>query len=150
MTATQSKGRIQINPGGSSPKALGSYSHAIQVGAIVFVAGQGCRDAKSGIEAGIIIDEAGKVTSYDIEVQTRGVIKNLETVLLAAGLTLADVIDATVFLKNMSDFEKYNKVWSEFFTSECPPARTTVGVADLPGRNYIEIKAIAQAKETKE
>lgn len=150
MTATQSKGRIQINPGGTAPKALGSYSHAIQVGAIVFVAGQGCRDAKTGIEAGITLDEAGKVSSYDIEVQTRGVIKNLETVLLAAGLTLGDVIDATVFLKNMSDFEKYNKVWGEFFTSECPPARTTVGVADLPGRNYIEIKAIAQAKEIKE
>lgn len=148
MTATQSRGRKQINPEGRAPKALGSYSHAVQVGNLIFVAGQGCRDPKTGIEAGITLDAEGKVTAYDIEVQTRGVLKNLATVLEAAGLSLKDVIDATVFLKTMDDFDRYNKIWAEHFTSECPPARTTVAVADLPGRNYIEIKAIAMAQET--
>lgn len=150
MTATQSKGRKQINPDSRAPKALGSYSHAVQVGSLVFVAGQGCRDAKTGVEAGITMDADGKVTAYDIEVQTRGVLNNLSTVLAAAGLSLSDVIDATVFLKSMDDFDKYNKIWAEHFTSQCPPARTTVAVADLPGRNYIEIKAIAMAKESTE
>lgn len=148
MTATQSRGRQQINPEGRAPKALGSYSHAVQVGNLIFVAGQGCRDPKTGIEAGITLDSEGKVTAYDIEVQTRGVLKNLATVLEAAGLSLSDVIDATVFLKTMDDFDRYNKIWAEHFTSDCPPARTTVAVADLPGRNYIEIKAIAMARET--
>lgn len=147
MTATQSLGRKQINPESRAPKALGSYSHALQVGQLVFVAGQGCRDAKTGVEAGITLDGDGKVTAYDIEAQTEGVLKNLATVLESAGLSLSDVIDATVFLKSMSDFDAYNKVWAKYFTSECPPARTTVGVADLPGRNYIEIKAIAMARE---
>jgi len=148
MTATQSKGRKQINPEGRAPKALGSYSHAVKVGNLVFVAGQGCRDPKTGVEAGITMDAGGKVTAYDIEVQTRGVLKNLSTVLEAAGLSLSDVIDATVFLKSMDDFDRYNKVWAEHFTIECPPARTTVAVADLPGRNYIEIKAIAMASQS--
>ncbi|MBA3858233.1 MAG: hypothetical protein C0507_15115 [Cyanobacteria bacterium PR.3.49] len=148
MTATQSRGRKQINPEGRAPKALGSYSHAVQLGNLVFVAGQGCRDPKTGIEAGITLDCDGKVTAYDIEVQTRGVLKNLATVLEAAGLSLGDVIDATVFLKTMDDFDRYNKIWAEHFTSECPPARTTVAVADLPGRNYIEIKAIAMAPDS--
>ena len=147
MTATQSTGRKQINPESRAPKALGSYSHAVQVGPLVFVAGQGCRDAGTGVEAGVTLDGDGNVVAYDIEVQTRGVLKNLATVLEAAGLSLADVIDATVFLKSMQDFDKYNKIWAEHFTSECPPARTTVAVADLPGRNFIEIKAIAMARE---
>ncbi len=150
MTATQSKGRKQINPESRAPKALGSYSHAVQVGGLVFVAGQGCRDAKTGVEAGITLDADGKVIAYDIEVQTRGVLNNLASVLAAAGLSLSDVIDATVFLKSMDDFDKYNKIWAEHFTSSCPPARTTVAVADLPGRNYIEIKAIAMANESTE
>jgi reactive intermediate/imine deaminase len=147
MTATQSIARKQINPESRAPKALGSYSHAVQVGQLVFVAGQGCRDAQTGIEAGITLDADGKVTAYDIEVQTEGVLKNLASVLDSAGLSLSDVIDATVFLKSMDDFDRYNKVWGKHFTSECPPARTTVAVADLPGRNYIEIKAIAMARE---
>jgi reactive intermediate/imine deaminase len=147
MTATQALARKQINPESRAPRALGSYSHAVQVGQLVFVAGQGCRDPKTGVEAGITLDADGKVTAYDIEVQTEGVLRNLSSVLESAGLTLSDVIDATVFLKSMDDFDKYNKVWGRYFTSACPPARTTVAVADLPGRNYIEIKAIAMAPE---
>jgi reactive intermediate/imine deaminase len=150
MTATQSMERKQINPESRAPRALGSYSHAVQVGSLVFVAGQGCRDAQTGIEAGITLDDDGKVIAYDIEVQTRGVLKNLAAVLAAADLSLSDVIDATVFLKSMDDFDKYNKIWAEHFMSKCPPARTTVAVADLPGRNFIEIKAIAMAHENTE
>lgn len=148
MKATRCDERKQINPDGRAPKALGSYSHAVQVGSLVFVAGQGCRDVKTNMEAGVTLDASGNVIDYDIEVQTRGVIKNLSKVLKAAGLTLDDVVDATVFLKSMDDFQKYNKVWAEFFSSECPPARTTVAVADLPGRNFIEIKAIALSRNT--
>lgn len=148
MLATQIEGRKQINPESRAPKALGSYSHAVQVGSLVFVAGQGCRDAATGMEAGVKIGPDGEVIEYDIEVQTRGVLENLASVLEAAGLTLADVVDATVFLKSMDDFQKYNQVWAEHFTSACPPSRTTVAVADLPGRNFIEIKAIAMARNT--
>ncbi len=130
-----------------APAPLGSYSHAMRSGHLLFVSGQGCRDPLSGIEAGITMDAEGKVLSYDIQVQTRGCIANLERVLKAAGLTLHDVVDVTVFLADMKDFAAYNKVYAEYFTFEQPPARTTIQAAALPGRNFIEIKAIAAFRD---
>lgn len=126
-----------------APPPLGSYSHAIRAGSLLFIAGQGARDPKTGKEMGVTLSEEGIVTDYDIEVQTRAVLNNLKTVLTAAQLTLEDVVDVTVFLKNMKDFDKYNRVYAEYFSFEAPPARTTVEVLGLPGKNFIEIKAIA-------
>lgn len=135
----------------NAPAPLGCYSHAVRAGDLLYIAGQGCRDAASGIEAGITIDADGKVTSYDIEAQTRGCIKNMQGVLAAAGLSLPDLVDVTVFLADMKDFAAYNKIWSEYFNFPSPPARTTVAVAALPGRNFIELKGIAifSIKESK-
>ena len=127
----------------AAPSPLGNYSHAMKAGPLLFVSGQGARDPHTGVEAGITCDADGKVTAYDIEVQTRAVIANLQTVLKAAGLTLEDVVDVSVFLADMKDFPKYNKVYSEYFSFAGPPARTTVQAAALPGKNFIEIKAVA-------
>jgi reactive intermediate/imine deaminase len=142
-------GKQAINPGQSAPGPLGAYSHAIRVGDLLFISGQGCRDAKTGVERGLTFDEGGKVLAYDIEAQTRGVLDNLGVVLKHAGLDYSDVVDITVFLHDMNDFEKYNKVYASYFSHlPVPPCRTTVQVARLPGRNYIEMKAIASfAKE---
>lgn len=109
----------------------------------MFLSGQGCRDPHTGIEAGLTLDESGNILAYDIEAQTRGCIVNMQNVLHAAGLELTDLVDVTVFLADMKDFSRYNKVYSEFFSFTDPPARTTIQAAALPGRNYIEIKAIA-------
>ncbi len=70
-----------IHPGDSSPRALGSYSHALVVGDLLFVSGQGCRSPKTGQEVGLTLDGEGKVVAYDIEAQTRGVLENLRSVL---------------------------------------------------------------------
>lgn len=131
-----------------APSPLGAYSHAVKAGPFLFVSGQGCRDPKSGIECGITLDENGKVTAYDIEAQTEGCLQNLIAVLRAAGCTLEDVVDVTVFLANMDDFPRYNQVYAKYFGFSQPPARTTIQAARLPGRNYIEIKAIALCKQT--
>jgi len=132
-----------VNPGDKSPRALGSYSHGLVVGDLLFVSGQGCRSPKTGQEVGLTLDEQGNISAYDIEVQTRGVLENLKSVLEAAELTLRDVVDVTVFLANMDDFDKYNQVYAQYFSFENAPTRTTVQVARLPGKNFIEIKAIA-------
>lgn len=137
------RGRLAVQIKEDAPSPLGAYSHAMWAGNILYVSGQGARDAKTGMEAGVTLDANGEVTSYDIEVQTRAVLNNLKTVLAASGCSITDVVDVTVFLKNMSDFAKYNRVYAEFFGFENPPARTTVAVAALPGKNFIEIKAIA-------
>lgn len=142
MTET-SKHKRAIHPGDSSPKTLGAYSHAVAVGNLLFISGQGCRSPKTGHEVGVTMDEFDRLVAYDIEAQTRGVLDNLIAVLKAADLTLHDVVDVTVYLAHMSDFDRYNHVYAQYFNFENPPARTTVQVAKLPGKNFIEIKAIA-------
>lgn len=126
-----------------APAPLGSYSHAVRAGHLLYLSGQGCRDPHTGIEAGITMDAVGKVLSYDIEVQTHGCIANMERVLKAAGLELRDLVDVTIFLADMKDFAAYNRVYAQYFSFPEPPARTTIQAARLPGRNYIEIKGIA-------
>lgn len=132
----------QINPNKAAPP-LGSYSHGVRVGPLLFLAGQGCRDPQTGIEAGITCDDNGAVIAYDIEAQTLGCINNLKTVLAAAGATLNNIADITVFLADMKDFAKYNAIYNQHFNFDCPPARTTIQAAKLPGKNFIEMKAIA-------
>lgn len=122
---------------------LGNYSHAVKAGPFLYVSGMGCRDPRTGTECGVTLDAQGKVVSYDIEAQTHGCIRNLRTVLEEAGCSLRDVIDMSIFLADIEDFEKYNKVYAEYFPPEGAPARTTIQAAGLPGKNFIEIKAIA-------
>lgn len=135
--------RVPIQVKQDAPSPLGNYSHAVKAGNLVFISGQGCRDAATGIERGITCDASGKVIAYDIAEQTRGCIENLTTVLKAAGCTLQDLVDVSIFLADINDFGKYNQVYSEYFSFDGPPARTTIQAAALPGKNFIEIKAIA-------
>lgn len=143
LSEPESTKKIAYNITGKAPSPLGSYSHAVQAGGFLFISGQGARNPDTGIEEGIITDIDGKVLEYDITVQTEWVLKNMSVVLEEAGLTLENLVDVTVFLKDMNDFKAYNEVYKKHFSFQDPPARTTVQAADLPGRNYIEIKAMA-------
>lgn len=128
---------------GAAPAPLGAYSHAVKAGQLLYLSGQGARDPDTGVEVGVTLDDKGAVVSYDIEEQTHAVIKNISTILDAAGMTLEDLVDVSVFLAEIKDFQKFNQVYQQYFSFENPPARTTVQAAGLPGRNFIEIKAIA-------
>ena len=125
-----------------APPAIGAYAHAVEAGGFLFVSGQGARDVATGREVGVECDADGRVLRYDVAAQTAQVLENLRTVLAEAGADFSDLVDVTVFLRNMEDFPTYNEVYARHFT-EHAPARTTVGVADLPGRNAIEVKATA-------
>ena len=126
-------------------KPLATYSHARRVGDLLFIAGQGCRDPKTDIWAGVTFDHAGKAIAIDFEKQVRGVFKNVEAVLKDNGLSRSDIADVQVFLTSMTDqFSIMNQVWNEFFEGISPfPTRTTVAVKELPGLNLIEMKVIA-------
>ena len=115
-----------------SPSPIGPYSQGVLAkGSFLFIAGQ------------IPIDpQTGQIADGDVKVQTRQVLKNLEAILLKAGLSLNDVVKTTVFLKNMGDFADMNGVYAEFFKTE-PPARSAVEVARLPRDVKVEIEAIA-------
>ncbi len=118
--------------------ALAAYPHARVVGDLIFVSGISCR-RPDGTHAGV----------GDIRVQTREVIQNIGTILAAAGASVADVVDITVFLVHMEDYGGMNEVYNEFFTQEAGPARTTVAVHQLPHPNLlVEMKAVAARPTT--
>lgn len=133
--------RIQSD---GAPAPLGTYAHAVRAGGFVFCSGQGARDPETGREAGVELDAAGAVVRYDIEVQTRAALRNLRGVLEAAGTSWERLVEVNVFLKDMNDFAAMNDVYAHEFP-DGGPARTTIGVADLPGDNFVEIRAVALA-----
>lgn len=115
-----------------APKAIGPYSQAVDLGDLVFCSGQ------------IPLDPAtGQVVGGGIEAQTEQVLRNLEGVLQAAGLTMADVVRTTVFLIDLGEFPTMNEVYARRFP-EAPPARSTVQVVALPKGVRVEIDAIAR------
>lgn len=128
-------------------KSFALYPHTKKAGGLVFLAGQGCREPATNQCVGLSRDSSGKITSYDIAEQTRGVLKNIERALAVEKLNRRHLIDVTVFLTDMNDFEKMNQVWNSFFSESDAPTRTTVAVSKLPGDNYIEMKAIAAIPE---
>jgi 2-iminobutanoate/2-iminopropanoate deaminase len=113
-----------------APQAIGPYSQAIQFGNLLFVSGQVPLDPK-----------AGNLVAGDIEAQTKQVMENLNAIVAAAGMTLADALKATCFLKNMGDFAKFNGIYAGYF-GDTPPARETVEVARLPRDVLVEVSLI--------
>ena len=114
-----------------APKAIGPYSAAISFGNFIFTSGQ----------LGLI-PESGEPAGEDIKSQTRQALKNVQSVLEAAGTNLSHVLKTTVFLRDMNDFAAMNEVYAEFFPGECP-ARSAVQVAKLPRGLAVEIEVIA-------
>ncbi|HXA58617.1 MAG TPA: Rid family hydrolase [Streptosporangiaceae bacterium] len=105
----------QIQPD-NVPAPGGTYSLGIVVGDFVYTAGMGPIDPQTG-----------KVVGDDVATQTRQVLKNLQTVLAAEGLTFDDVVKSTVHLQELHrDFAVYDEVYREHF-NEPYPVRTTVG-----------------------
>ncbi len=123
--------------------ALARYPHARIVGDFVFVAGVSSRRPDNS-HVGVTIHSDGRVDK-DIAAQTDAVLDNIDVILRAAGASLADVVDMTVFLVDMSDYAGMNNAWNERFANkETAPARTTVAVHQLPHPNLlVEMKAVA-------
>jgi 2-iminobutanoate/2-iminopropanoate deaminase len=117
----------------AAPKAIGPYSQAVDLGDLIFLSGQIPLDPASGQIVG-----AG-----DIQAQTERVLQNLQGVLQAAGLTLANVVRTTVFMIDLAEFPKMNEVYAKHFPQD-PPARSTVQVSALPRGSRVEIDAIAR------
>ncbi len=114
-----------------APKALGPYSQALKAGGFVWCSGQ------------IPINPAtNTIEATTIEDQTRQAISNLKNVLEAAGISLANVVKTTVFIKDMNDFAALNGVYAEMF-GDTKPARSCVEVARLPKDVKVEIECIA-------
>jgi 2-aminomuconate deaminase len=107
----------------------------------VFVSGTSSR-RPDNTYAGAETDANGQ-WNLDIRVQTRAVLENIRHYLQLNGGDLTHLVDVTVFLKNMADFDAYNEVYNSFFPA-AGPCRTTVEVSALPRPQIlIEIKGTA-------
>ena len=113
-----------------APAALGPYSQAKVSGGFLFASGQ------------IGINPEDGIVVTGLEAQTKQVIKNIDAVLTAAGTDVSKVIKTTCFLANMSDFQAFNAIYGEYFTSK--PARSCVAVKDLPLGVLCEVEIIAE------
>jgi len=117
-----------------APAAIGPYSQAVKSGSFIFLSGQ------------IPLDPATmEVVEGDVSTQTDQVLKNIGALLESQGLSFADVVKTTVFIKNMSDFATINGVYAKYFTDNAP-ARSCVEVAALPKGVLVEIESIAVLK----
>lgn len=115
----------------NAPAAIGPYSQAIEAGGMVFASGQ------------LPIDPStGAFPKGGIKEQTRQSILNAQSILEAAGCSLANVVKTTVLLADIADFAAMNEVYASFF-SEPFPARSAFAVRDLPKGALVEIEMIA-------
>ena len=113
------------------PTPVGPYSPGMIVGNLVYVSGQAGREPGTGRLA------------PDVTGQTEQVLKNIATILEAAGSNLQHVVRCGVFLVDMKEFPKMNEVYGRAFGAH-RPARTTVEVSGLPGDGLrVEIDAVA-------
>lgn len=87
--------------------------------------------------------ESMKVVEGGIEAQTVQVMKNLLSVLGAAGMTFGNVVKTTCYLSDMDYFKAFNEVYATFFEENNAPARATVAVKTLPLGVLVEVDAIA-------
>lgn len=117
-------------PGGA--RAKGPYSPAVVFEGLLFVSGQGAR-----------VPSTDQLAGLDIESQTEQCLRNVETILVAAGSGLPFVLKCSVFLTQMAHFDAMNAVYSRVFGTS-RPARTTVAVSELPTKGLlVEIDCVA-------
>lgn len=119
----------------NAPQPIGPYAQVIKAGDFIFPAGQLGVDPISG-----------KLIGSTIKEQTEQAIKNISSVLEAAGSSLQQVVKTTCYLSTMEDFQAFNEAYSEQFAGH-EPARTCFAVQELPLKGLCEIEVIAVLKK---
>ena len=120
---------IEPLPTPSAPPVAGPYSPAVRAGDWIVMAGQ------IGLDANGVMAEG-------VEAQTRQILANIQGVLGDCGATWADVAKTTIFLTDLGNFPAVNALYQDAIGSH-RPARSTVGVAALPGGAMVEIECWA-------
>lgn len=115
-----------------APLPLGPYSQAVKAGPFLFLSGQ------------LGIDPTTGRLLEDFKGQVRQALKNVESILVSCGYQKQDVVRVVVYLRDLSLFGEFNEVYTEFFKEvDVKPARTTVGVEQLPLNALVEIEVTA-------
>lgn len=123
----------QIIKTDKAPGAIGPYNQGVRAGGFLFTAGQ------------IPLDPATmQVVGATAAEQARQALTNAKAIVEAAGLTMNDVVKATVFIRDMGQFAAINEVYATFFPGD-PPARSVVEVSRLPKDVLVEVELVAYA-----
>ena len=112
-----------------APQAIGTYSQAIRAGSTVYLSGQ------------IGLDPATMQVVEGIDAQIHRVFRNLQAVATVAGASLDDAVKLTVFLTDLAHFARLNEIMAQYLKPPFP-ARSAVGVSQLPRGALVEIEAI--------
>lgn len=118
----------------AAPAPIGPYNHSVMSNGFLFVSGQIPYN-----------EERQELVTSGIEDETRQVLANVGHILKEAGLGYENVVKATIFITDMSQFATINGIYAEYF-KENAPARECVQVAALPRGVNIEISVIATVK----
>lgn len=109
----------------------GPYSQAIRFGNLIFVAGQTSEDPRTN-----------KPVHDSVTAQTERILRNIETILAAAGSGLDKVLRADIYLSSLAIKPEFNEAYIKFFP-DAPPARNCVAVAGIDDGLDVEIEVIA-------
>jgi len=113
------------------PAAIGPYSPALKVGNLIFISGQVPINPKTG-----------KIVGGDIETQTKRILENLRAIMDFYSISLRNIAKTIIFLKDMNNFSKINKIYAQYFEEKIPPC-SCIEVSRLPREVDVEIEAIA-------
>ncbi|MBT2556877.1 RidA family protein [Hymenobacter sp. ISL-91] len=116
-----------------APAPIGPYSQAIRAGNTVYVSGQ------------IALDPATSqlVGDGDVAAETHQVMRNLQAVLAAAGLSMRHIVKCSIFVKDLGNFGLINDIYGSYFDADYAPARETVEVSRLPKDVQVEVSCVA-------
>jgi reactive intermediate/imine deaminase len=112
-----------------APQAIGTYSQAIKSGSAIYLSGQ------------IGLDPRTMQVVDGFEAQAHQVFSNMKAVASAAGAKLDDAVKVTVFLTDLANFARLNEIMAQYFAQPFP-ARSAVGVSQLPRGALVEIEAV--------
>jgi len=124
-------GDRKLSYDGKPTDGTGFITPLIVHNGVIYIAGQGAHSRNPNEQF-----------STDIETHTTKVLDNVKTLVEAGGGTMDSILQLTVFLTKIEDFDSMNKVFKTYFLHG-GPARTTVAVAALPGQSLVEINCIA-------
>jgi 2-iminobutanoate/2-iminopropanoate deaminase len=127
---TKDTGAVQkFNRDGKPADPKGFITPYIIHNGLIYIAGQGA-------------NSNGPVGKDDIDSHVTKVMENVKGLVETGGGTMDSILQLTVYLANLSDYDAMNKIFKTYFPTG-GPARTTVAVAGLPGQSLIEINCIA-------
>ena len=114
-----------------APAPIAPYSQYRMANGTLYLSGQIGIDPKTK-----------KMVPGGVEEQAHQVMKNIKAILKANKMDFSDLVKCTVYMVDIRDYAKINKVYGSYFKGKFP-ARAAIEVSNLPMQAQIEISSIA-------